>query len=60
MAIVYSFVTDQLKKAFEIMQNFTVYGTLSLFDLSVCLIVIHLVVTLFVPLVKSNRRDKSD
>lgn len=60
MVQVFSIILDNLSKAFTEMQNFTIYGSLSLFDFFIVLIVINLILRLFVPLVKSNRKDKSD
>lgn len=60
MVQVFSIILDNLSKAFTEMQNFTIYGSLSLFDFFIVLIVINLILRLFVPLVKSKRKDKSD
>lgn len=60
MVQVFSIILDNLSKAFTEMQKFTIYGSLSLFDFFIVLIVINLILRLFVPLVKSKRKDKSD
>jgi len=60
MVQVFSIILDNISKAYQVMQDFKIYGSLSLFDFFICLLVIGLVAKLFIPLAKTNGKDKSD
>lgn len=54
----FSFLLGQIGKAFEVMMNFYIFPPfLSLFDFLIVLLVLHIVITLFVPTLSDYHLD---